>query len=92
MFDKSISLILILTISIVNGKAGKNKEYYPEKWAELDYKPIVDNERLFKKYKECILETKPTSCPRDVTDIRSKPAEIFFYFLSFLLKMINFKF
>ena len=47
-------------------------EHYPLKWAQIDAKPVIDNERLFKKYKECFLMEKPVGCPRDVTDMRSK--------------------
>lgn len=46
------------------------KEFYPEAWARINFKPMIDNERLYKKYKECYLSDHPTGCPRDVLQFR----------------------
>lgn len=56
-------------------------DYYPLRWAQIDSRPIIDNERLFKKYKECIIADKPKGCPRDISEMKRK-FDIIFYHLS----------
>lgn len=48
------------------------KEYYPEAWTKINFKPIIDNERLYKKYKQCLLSDHPTACPRDILELKSE--------------------
>lgn len=56
-----------------------DQEHYPESWTKISFKPLIDNERLYKKYKECLLDEHPTGCPRDVLEFKS---EFFCYFLT----------
>ncbi|XP_014212415.1 putative odorant-binding protein A10 [Copidosoma floridanum] len=44
--------------------------HYPRSWLNVDIKPIVNNERLFRKYKECLLADKTNGCPRDVVEFK----------------------
>lgn len=46
-------------------------DHYPVSWTKINYKPLMDNERLFRKYKQCLLADKPTGCPRDVLQLKS---------------------
>lgn len=50
----------------------ESKDHYPLAWTQIDFKPIVDNDRLFKKYKDCLITEKPVGCPRDVSEFKSK--------------------
>lgn len=55
-----------------------NIDYYSLAYVNLDIKPIVDNRRLFKKYKYCILAEKPKGCPRNVLAMRCNFFLLFF--------------
>ncbi|XP_058799832.1 uncharacterized protein LOC131669155 [Phymastichus coffea] len=54
----------------------KMKHHYPVAWTEFDYKPIIDNDRLFKKYKDCIIAEHFYGCPRIVTEFKKLIPEI----------------
>lgn len=66
------ALLMVGVIRAQEKKEEETGEHYPAAWLEVDFKPIVDNDRLFKKYKECLISDKPTGCPRDVTQFKSK--------------------
>ncbi|KAJ8670419.1 hypothetical protein QAD02_001678 [Eretmocerus hayati] len=57
-------------------ESGEQKEYYPLSWTKIDFRPIVDNSRLFKKYKECYINPKPTGCPGDIVRARKLVPEV----------------
>ncbi|XP_058799833.1 uncharacterized protein LOC131669156 [Phymastichus coffea] len=46
------------------------KDHYPIAWTEVNTKAIIDNDRLFKKYKECLTTEHPISCPRMVMEFK----------------------
>nr|QGW50250.1 chemosensory protein 3 [Chouioia cunea] len=46
------------------------KDHYPIAWTEVNTKTIIDNDRLFKKYKECLTNEHPVSCPRMVMEFK----------------------
>ena len=72
MFKFKYLIILTSFFVFVSAETNKtNMEYYPEKWASIDAKPIVNNDRLFKKYKACLIEKLPVGCPRDIRQMRS---------------------
>ncbi|XP_046745988.1 ejaculatory bulb-specific protein 3-like [Diprion similis] len=45
-------------------------EYYNGKWNNLDTHAIVNNNRLLKKYEECVVEEKATGCPQDALELK----------------------
>ena len=58
-----------------NVTAASNSEltsgFYPLVWVRIDFRPLIDNERLFRKYKECFFAEHPVGCPRDVQKYKS---------------------
>ncbi|KAJ8670418.1 hypothetical protein QAD02_001677 [Eretmocerus hayati] len=48
----------------------EKKEYYPLKWTKIDFKQVIDNERLFKKYKSCLMTDNAKGCPRDIMEVK----------------------
>lgn len=85
-----LALILALTIFAVNKVQAQNDnqesvtvdteeeddKYYSTAWLGIDLKAIIDNDRLVKRYKACILAEKLDGCPRDVTAFKSKYIKI----------------
>ena len=61
---------LVIGVAYAADEKKEEEKYYPLSWAQIDFKPIVDNERLFKKYKTCLLTDSPAGCPRDVVHLR----------------------
>ncbi|MGJ2371677.1 hypothetical protein ACR8ET_22490, partial [Salmonella enterica subsp. enterica serovar Paratyphi A] len=68
--------MVVLVISAAPAQEDEPKDHYPIAWTQVDFKPIVDNDRLFKKYKECFIAEKPQGCPRDVTEFRKIIPEV----------------
>ena len=68
-----MSVLAILFVTIFALTAGQDaSETYPESWFQIDPKSIIDNERLFMKYKKCWTEESSAGCPRSAMEIKSK--------------------
>lgn len=71
-----LSFILIgcvmTTTTMLISVGADDAEHYPIRWVEIDIKPIVDNDRLFKKYTECIISDKMKGCPKEALQVKSK--------------------
>ncbi|XP_046465233.1 ejaculatory bulb-specific protein 3-like [Neodiprion pinetum] len=46
------------------------EEYYTDKWDKMNTHGVIDNDRLFEKYKKCILNKEETACPQDALELR----------------------
>nr|ARN17836.1 chemosensory protein 5 [Cephus cinctus] len=46
------------------------QEYYSSKFDNINIKEIIDNTRLFAKYKECVLQEKATRCPQEALELK----------------------
>ena len=66
------AVVAIVCVAGVRAAEEGDKDHYPIAWMKVDVKPIIDNDRLFKKYKDCLLSAKPVGCPRDVTEFKSE--------------------
>ncbi|XP_058799834.1 putative odorant-binding protein A10 [Phymastichus coffea] len=64
------------TTELPTHEDSETKEYYPISWTKVNYKPVIDNERLFRKYKQCLLVDKTTGCPRDVLQLKKIIPEV----------------
>ncbi|XP_008208395.1 putative odorant-binding protein A10 [Nasonia vitripennis] len=71
-----LAVLLMVGVTQAQEKKEEIGDHYPKAWLEIDFKPIVDNDRLFKKYKECLLADKLSGCPRDVTQFKKLIPEI----------------
>ncbi|XP_051165870.1 uncharacterized protein LOC127284468 [Leptopilina boulardi] len=70
-----LSFVLVSVLALISVQA-EDTEHYPIRWVEIDIKPIVDNDRLFKKYTECIISDKMKGCPKEATQIKTAVPEI----------------
>ncbi|XP_066603688.1 ejaculatory bulb-specific protein 3-like [Prorops nasuta] len=64
--------IVILLIGLTVGVFAEDDkpEYYTGKWNDLNTHDIIDNSRLFKKYKQCILADSNVGCPQEVIELK----------------------
>lgn len=68
-----LGMVLLLSVAItVFAENPTESDFYPLKWAEIDAKSIIDNSRLFKKYKDCFMADNVKGCPREVIEAKSK--------------------
>ena len=66
-----ITFVLVGVFAFV-GIQAQEQEYYSDAFLHVDVKAIIDNKRLFNKYKECILEDHPKGCPKQSQEVKSK--------------------
>nr|QGW50252.1 chemosensory protein 5 [Chouioia cunea] len=65
-----------ITTELPFQKNNRTNEFYPISWTKYNYKFIVDNERLFRKYKQCLLVDKTTGCAHDVLQLKKIIPEV----------------
>nr|ABE68832.1 putative chemosensory protein 1 [Sclerodermus guani] len=64
------SIIVVFTVFAIVFAQESTPEYYTGKWNDLNTHDIVDNARLFKKYKQCIMAETNTGCPQEVIELK----------------------
>lgn len=67
-----ILFFVLSVLTLISVEGAEDTEHYPIRWVQIDVKPIVDNDRLFKKYTSCMIEDKAKGCPKEALQIKSK--------------------
>ncbi|XP_033227253.1 ejaculatory bulb-specific protein 3-like [Belonocnema kinseyi] len=74
-FYKMSFLSLVFVVGILS-VVGADEDVYPDTWIHIDVKPIIDNDRLFKKYTECIIADENKGCPKEALQLKRLLPEI----------------
>ena len=64
-----LSFVFVGVLAVVCAQTN-DKDIYPDTWMHIDIKPIIDNDRLFKKYAQCIYEDRTKGCPKEALDLK----------------------
>lgn len=62
----------VLSIFVFIVALGAGEDTYPLTWIEVDYKGVIDNDRLLNKYHECYNSESAVGCPPIVLEIKSE--------------------
>ncbi|XP_058799789.1 ejaculatory bulb-specific protein 3-like [Phymastichus coffea] len=54
----------------------EKRDHYPLAWAEIPFKNILANDRLFGKFKVCFLTEQTKGCPKVIMDITRLAPEV----------------
>ncbi|XP_023289446.1 uncharacterized protein LOC105695896 [Orussus abietinus] len=67
---RNFAFVLLGAVTVVIAQNSQGQ--YTSKWDSIDTKSIIDNQRLFSKYKACILGDTTTGCPQEALYLKSE--------------------
>nr|QHN69076.1 chemosensory protein 4 [Sirex noctilio] len=63
-------VIMLLGTFVLTTAQQQGHDYYTGRWNDINTKDIIDNARLFKKYKECVISNSAVGCPKEALELK----------------------
>lgn len=67
-----LALVCLFAISTVVCVYGRPEEHYTDKFDNIDVDQVLSNDRLLKRYVDCLLERPNVKCPSEALELKSK--------------------
>jgi len=66
------ALVCLFAISTIVCVYGRPQDHYTDKFDNIDVDQILNNDRLLKRYIDCLLERSHVKCPSEALELKSK--------------------